>query len=260
MIFSIITALLVAAGGEPLPAALPPAPPLPAGMRAERIADGPAFYDVVWIDLKQQHLDLYWKDPDAKAFENFAALSKHLAAEHRELVFATNAGIYARDLTPLGLHVAEGVTHQPLNRGKGGRGNFFLKPNGVFYLDDKGPHILTVDAYAEQSPTPSLAVQSGPMLVIDGALHPKFVADSESRYLRNGVGVLAENEVVFVLSNRPVNFYTFASFFRDHLGCKNALYLDGSLSDFYLPALRRVPPGHEFVGIFAVSIPAVDTP
>jgi uncharacterized protein YigE (DUF2233 family) len=253
MIFTIITSVFLAAGGDlPIPG-LPPAPPLPTGMRAERMAEGPAFYDVVWINLKQQTLELFWKDPDGKAFESFAALESHLQTQGRSLVFATNAGIYARDLTPLGLHIAQGDTHRTLNQGKGGRGNFFLKPTGVFYVDEAGAHIVTIESYAVAKYQPTLAVQSGPLLVIEGALHPKFEAASESRYIRNGIGVLSPEEVVFVLSNRPVNFHTFASFFRDKLGCQNALYLDGTLSDFYLPALRRQPKGKEFVGIFAVS-------
>lgn len=255
MIFTLITTLCVAAGGGlPFPG-LSPAPPLPAGMRAERMAEGPAFYDVVWVELKQQALELHWKNPAGEAFENFAALESHLNAQGRSLVFATNAGIYARDLTPLGLHVAGGDTHRTLNQGKGGRGNFFLKPTGVFFWDERGAHIVTVEAYAAATVQPRLAVQSGPLLVIEGALHPKFVADSDSRYIRNGVGIVSPDEVVFVLSNRPVNFHTFASFFRDRLGCEDALYLDGTLSDFYLPALRRLPKGKEFVGIFAVTQP-----
>ena len=35
---------------------------------------------------------------------------------------------------------------------------------------------------------PRLATQSGPMLVIDGKLHPRFEENGASRYIRNGVG------------------------------------------------------------------------
>jgi uncharacterized protein YigE (DUF2233 family) len=41
--------------------------------------------------------------------------------------------------------------------------------------------------------------------------------------------------VKFALSEGAVNFYSFAKFFRDVLGCPDALYLDGSISTFYAP-------------------------
>jgi uncharacterized protein YigE (DUF2233 family) len=72
------------------------------------------------------------------------------------------------------------------------------------------------------------------MLVIDGAIHPAFVAGSANLNIRNGVGVLPNNELVFAMSKKEINFYDFAQYFKD-LGCKNALYLDGFVSRTYLP-------------------------
>ena len=36
-----------------------------------------------------------------------------------------------------------------------------------------------------------------------------------------------------------MRFHDFATLFRDRLGCRNALFLDGSISSLYAPGLRR---------------------
>ena len=82
------------------------------------------------------------------------------------------------------------------------------------------------------------------MLVIDGALHPRFLPDSTSTYIRNGVGVSADGQTAwFVISDRPVTFHRFARFFRDSLGAPNALYFDGSISRLFVPAQGRADFG-----------------
>jgi uncharacterized protein YigE (DUF2233 family) len=247
--FQVVFVLVALAAAGPSPAQT--ATPLP-GLTAERMADGKAFYDVVVVDLTRQSLRLYWRDAHGQALESFEALRGLVEDRGEDLVFATNAGIYGKDQRPLGLHVADGVEERPLNRGRGG-GNFFLVPNGVFSVEAGRARILTTEDYAASGARPDLAVQSGPLLLLDGALHPRFLVDSDSRYIRNGVGLRSPTEVVFVLSNRPVNFHTFATFFRERLQCRDALYLDGTLSDFYLPALQRRPAGREFVGMLAVT-------
>ena len=235
----------VALAGEPVTAA----PGVT--FQSETYHDAP--FTVAWLDLTETHLELFWKRPDDTPFVNFANLDQWLTGHGKKLVLATNSGIYAEDRTPLGLHVQNGVELRMLNPHKGGKANFALKPNGVFYVDGDGAHIKTTEAYAEAAPKPTLAVQSGPLLVIDGALHPKFQADSTSIHFRNGIGVADTKRIAIAISDLPVNFYTFASFFKERLGCANALYLDGSLSGLYAPAIERTAPGVEYVGILAVT-------
>ena len=213
-------------------------------------------FTIVRINLERESLGLYWKQPDGTPYQNFHALRDALKAEGQALLLATNAGIYAEDHSPLGLHVENKNELRPLNLHKGSQSNFALKPNGVFFIDGAGARILTTELYAQQKPAPILAVQSGPLLVIDGALHPKFKAESLSLHLRNGIGVLSPKEVTIVISNWPVNLHTFASFFSEVLECRNALYLDGSLSGLYAPAMDRTAAGLEYVGILAVTRPA----
>ena len=83
------------------------------------------------------------------------------------------------------------------------------------------------------------ATQSGPMLVLDGRIHPRFSADGESRLVRNGVGVADPRTAFFVISEDPVSFGRLARFFRDALGCRDALFLDGTVSSLWDPSAAR---------------------
>lgn len=94
--------------------------------------------------------------------------------------------------------------------------------------------------YLKVHPKPDFATQSGPMLVVDGKIHPKISTDGPSQKIRNGVGVRDDGRTaVFVISERPVTFGAFARLFKDDLGCRNALFLDGSVSSLYAPNLNR---------------------
>lgn len=150
-------------------------------------------------------------------------------AAGRPPLLAMNAGMYDPELDAIGLLIEDGATVSPLNRNDG-PGNFHLKPNGVFAIDRSG-RARVIDA-ARWSPGQDIAfaTQSGPMLVIDGKLHPAFAADGPSRYRRNGVGVRSDGTVVFAISRERVSFGAFARLFRDVLDCPNALFLDGAVS------------------------------
>jgi uncharacterized protein YigE (DUF2233 family) len=224
-------------------------------LTAERVTQAGVQYDLVWVDLGTTVIELFWKDAAGEPFRNFWRLRSSLQSTGRELEFATNAGIFGRDETPLGLHVEHGKTLRPLNRGRGG-GNFFLKPNGVFWIEGKRARIDETEAFAKLAAAPTVAVQSGPLLVHRGTLHPKLDPASTSRYLRNGVGLRSPTTVVFAISSEPVNLHAFGSLFRSTLGCVDALYLDGSLSEMYVPSVGQTPPGHGYVGMLAVTRPA----
>jgi uncharacterized protein YigE (DUF2233 family) len=106
-----------------------------------------------------------------------------------------------------------------------------MKPNGVFYVDQDGnAGVLESSAYAAAGIEPKLATQSGPMLLIDGKIHPRFEEDGTSRHIRNGVGADGHKRAVFAISRGPVSLGSFARLFRDALGCKNALFFDGTVS------------------------------
>ena len=184
-------------------------------------------------------LRLFLNGADGRAYGSFRAIDRALAAEGKQLGFAMNAGMYHRDLSPVGLFVADGVKQADLVTQEG-PGNFGLLPNGVFCWADGSFSITESRAFAPIAGTCRYATQSGPMLVIDGQLHPRFLPDSDSTYIRNGVGVDASgSKAVFAISDRAVNFHRFARFFRDHLGLRDALYFDGNISRLYAPQLGR---------------------
>ena len=188
-----------------------------------------------------EDLRLFHSGPEG-AYGSFRNVDAALGAEGKTLGFAMNAGMYHRDLAPVGLYVEDGVEVAPLVT-RAGPGNFGLLPNGVFCV---GATLRVIEsrAFKAEAPECRYATQSGPMLVIDGALHPKFLASSDSYNYRNGVGVSEDGaRAFFVISNDMVNFHSFARFFRDELGVKNALFLDGSISRLYAPGLERHDAG-----------------
>jgi uncharacterized protein YigE (DUF2233 family) len=204
-------------------------------------------------------LDLRWLGQDGKPLGSFGPLLKEAAKEGRQIEFATNAGIYERGPKPCGLTVSNGKELVPLNLAKG-EGNFYLHPNGVFYLDDqKGAGVVTGAEYGQSGLQPRLATQSGPILLRQGKIHPAFNVNSPNRRLRNAVGVRASNgQVVFVMSDREdrvkgrVTFHQLSLFFL-HLGCQDALFLDGDISDVLVnpPAGATVTP-NTFAGMFVL--------
>ena len=146
--------------------------------------------------------------------------------------------MYDDRLKPIGLYVERGLEGKKLNR-RNGPGNFHLKPNGVFYIEGVRAGVMETEAYVKAGVTADHASQSGPMLVIDGKIHPKFRADGKSRQRRNGVGAIDDHTLVFAISDSIVNFHSFARLFRDRLGCRNALFLDGNISSLHAPDIGR---------------------
>ena len=182
---------------------------------------------------------LAWRGGDGRPLRSLAALERSLGREASRVRFAMNAGMYDEEGAPIGLFVEEGKERKSLNR-RSGSGNFHLLPNGVFAVDQKGRVSVTPStAFAKQVPSPRWATQSGPMLVIDGKLHPKFDENGPSQLVRNGVGVRDSRTAYFVISEEGVSFGRFARFFRDALGCRDALYLDGSVSSLWDPGAGR---------------------
>ncbi|RYI13100.1 MAG: hypothetical protein EON48_12805 [Acetobacteraceae bacterium] len=188
------------------------------------------------------------------AYGSFRNVEAALAAKGMTLGFAMNAGMYHRDLAPVGLFIEDGVEVSQLITSDG-PGNFGLLPNGVFCIGD-GFRVIESRTFQKERPACRYATQSGPMLVIEGELHPKLLADSDSTYVRNGVGVSADGQrAVFAISDQPVNFHAFARFFRDDLGLPDALYFDGNISRLYAPSLGRHDGGFPMGPIVGTVVP-----
>jgi len=216
--------------------AVTPAPAAPVSTPCRPVqAEGEA-YTVCTVDLRRETVRVFWRGADGQPYSSLSTLADKQGPALR---FAMNAGMYDKDQAPVGLYVEEGRELKGVSTANG-PGNFHLKPNGVFYVKGDRAGVLDTTRYLRVNPKPDFATQSGPMLVVEGRIHPKISSDGPSQKIRNGVGVRDDGRTaVFAISERPVSFGAFARLFKDTLGCRNALFLDGSVSSLYAPALGR---------------------
>jgi uncharacterized protein YigE (DUF2233 family) len=210
----------------------------------EDVDYGGQSYTVCRVDAAREELRLFLNNAETGApLGSFENVDKQLAAQGMRLEFAMNAGMYHQDRAPVGHYVEDGQEIMRVISSEG-PGNFGLLPNGVFCIREGRADVIETLKYLRDRPACDYASQSGPMLVIDGALHPRFLPDGPSRFIRNGVGTNADgSHAWFVISNEPVNFYEFAVFFRDRLHTPQALYFDGNISRLYAPGLERFDGG-----------------
>ncbi|WP_349434723.1 phosphodiester glycosidase family protein [Pararhizobium sp. A13] len=209
-------------------------------------------YAVCSFDPAASEIRIFHRGRDGLPYGGFENLSRDLRQEGEYLEFAMNGGMYEADLSSVGLLVTDGVERKAIDRGKSW-GNFYLKPNGVFFLQGGRAGVMETEAYAAAGIKPDFATQSGPMLVIEGALHPAFLPQSDSLQIRNGVGVARDGKAVFAISLEPVRFHDFATLFRDQLDCANALFLDGSISSLFAPSMSRYDNAHPIGPVIAVT-------
>jgi len=185
------------------------------------------------VRVSPEALRVVWKDEKGQPYRTFDRVQVHFAKEGKTVKLLMNAGIFEPGGIPTGLHVQDGHLLHPLNTAEG-KGNFYLKPNGVltglvqtsekFQAEQK--RLAMTASYSLR-----LAVQSGPMLLIDGARHPAFKEDSPNKLVRNGVGVDRKGRLVLAITapGQTVNFWDFAGLFLA-LDCQSALFLDGTIS------------------------------
>ncbi len=196
-------------------------------------------YTVCQVNLTSEDLRLFLYDGEGAPWGQFRKLDQALQAQGQQLGFAMNAGMYHQDRSPVGHYRQNGAELMRVIP-NAGPGNFGMLPNGVLCLNSGAASVIETLAYSAAQPQCRDASQSGPMLVIDGKLHPRFLKDSTSRYIRNGVGVSEDGlTAYFAISNNTVTFYEFASLFRDRLKTPNALYFDGNISRLYAPDMNR---------------------
>ncbi|MBM9593679.1 phosphodiester glycosidase family protein [Roseitranquillus sediminis] len=242
-----LRALIIALG-------LAPAVPA-AAQECERITFDGLDHTICELDPATTTLRLFHADERGAPWGHFPRLDAALRREGKALGVAMNGGMYHDDRRPVGLYIEDGTEVQPVVT-RAGPGNFGLLPNGVLCLSDGSASVVESRRFAEERPECRDASQSGPMLVIDGALHPRFLPDSTSRHIRNGVGVREDGTVVLAISDQPVTFHEFGRLFRDRLETPDALYLDGSVSRLWAPAIGRRDLGRAMGPILGTVVPA----
>ncbi|MBF0357649.1 MAG: phosphodiester glycosidase family protein [Magnetococcales bacterium] len=188
---------------------------------------------LVYKTSSNEKIQFFWRDGNGSLYNTLSAVKEAVQSEDKTLLFATNGGMYHFNRHPVGLYIEDGAVISPLNL-EDNWGNFFLKPNGIFATTKSGPVVVDSTEFSTLKNVIN-ATQSGPLLLKMGKIHPAFKINSTSVFIRSGVGVTPEGRTVFAISLKPVNFYQFARLFRDKLGVDNALYLDGDISQVYLP-------------------------
>lgn len=190
-----------------------------------------------------EQVGLVWKDAKGQPYRSFDKVQAALLPQGKTVAFIMNAGLFQMGGTPCGLHIEDGKILHAINLADG-EGNFHLKPNGVLWIEAAGKDRRAFVAASEAFLTHQqklagdggngvqTAVQSGPLLLIDGRRHPAFREGSANKLHRNGVGVDAQGRIVFAITEagQSVNFWDFSGLFLQ-LGCRNALFLDGDLSE-----------------------------
>jgi len=199
-------------------------------------------FTVCEADPASEDIRLVLDDTSGAKIATFNRLADLLALEGREIAFAMNAGMYHSNRRPVGLYIEGG---QQIARivTRSGPGNFGLLPNGILCLNDDTARVIESREFASDPPDCGDATQSGPMLVIDGEIHPRFLPESKSRYVRNGVGVTEAGRLITAISDQPVNFHVFGQLFKDYLKTPNALFLDGNISRLIAPDIDRYDIG-----------------
>jgi uncharacterized protein YigE (DUF2233 family) len=201
----------------------------------------------------QVDLRIYWKDGNGRRIGSIAGLERMLGARGERLLFAMNGGMYedTPESTPVGLYVQGGRELVRLDT-RDGCCNFYHKPNGVFYVARGRAAVVETREYQRSRVRPDLATQSGPLLVRRGQFpHTDYSAQGPTNVSRNAVGVRPDGTVVFVMADGPTNMHALRLALRDHFGLRDALYLDGYVSRFYV-APGRPPVDSEFGAILAV--------
>jgi len=210
-------------------------------------------FDVVKVNLRKNEVQFFWKNKKGQLIRSLENLKKEIETDGDVLRFAMNAGMYQRDRNPQGLYIENGKTIKPLDTLQNGYGNFYLQPNGVFFIHENKAGILPSTIFKNKKQSITWATQSGPMLLINNKVHPAFKEGSTNLNIRNGVGMVSEHEIVFVISQKKVNLFDFSMLFKEILNCKNALYLDGFVSKAYIPKLNRNDLDGDFGVMIAIS-------
>ena len=243
-----VTSLAIAACAEQ--AAAPDA--APGDQACASISHKGDAYAVCTYSMSEHRIRLFHSDAEGEAYRQFNALERELDEQGQSLIFAMNGGMYHEDRSPVGFFRDEFGDRATVNTNDG-PGNFHLKPNGVFWISRFEAGIHESQTYIDLGIDPTYATQSGPMLVIDGALHPGLNPDGTSRRRRNGVGVSDDGQMVhFAISDTAVTFHDFATLFRDEIGVPDALFLDGQVSRIYAPEINRNELGSDLGPIVGV--------
>lgn len=217
-------------------------------------------YHVFMADLGSDIVKTHLYRGDGQNFYTLEDVRRSLESHKLKPLMITNAGMFTPGYEPVGLYIEDGLQgkYKLDTLVKDTDENFYLSPNGVFFIDSSNTaHILTTRDFMQVQKQGTLniklATQSGPMLLIHGEIHPKFTYGSVNEKIRSGVGLINPSKIVFAITAGESNFYEFATLFRDLFDCRDALFLDGAISQMYLSDRNTGYTGGSFGPMISVS-------
>jgi uncharacterized protein YigE (DUF2233 family) len=205
---------------------------------------------------KQYEVQVHSNSNKASTFKELKSVLQK--KKNTKLLMLMNGGMYKPDYSPQGLLVSNRKVVAGADTSVAVQeGNFYLYPNGIFCIDSTGSFEVMetqqyVKAHLKKNKMPVYATQSGPMLVTNKQLHLRFNPASSNFNIRNGVGRISQDKIIFIIADEPVSFFDFAIVFRYFFNCSDALYLDGAISKMYLNGDKEIPGG-EFGPMISIT-------
>lgn len=204
-------------------------------------------------DLSNHQLSFYPQNDTAKDFCTLEDLKLHLANQNIALVFAmpiaeTKSTEFSQDL-----YIENGdIVHDLISKKTNNK-----QTNGIWYIRYNGETDILKEDDFQYDKNIKHALQVKKMLVVDRNIPLDFDPHSKETSMRSGVGVLSSRKLLFVISKEPVNRYDFAAFFL-HKGCKNAILLNETLAELYLPEQNYTKLGTNFGVLVGVTKPILN--
>lgn len=199
-------------------------------------------------DLSNHQLNFYSQNDTTKDFCTFEDLKLHLANQNIELIFAMPIARTKSTEIYRNLYIENGNIVHDLMKEK----TEDKQINGILYTKYNGEvNILEEDDF-QYDKNIKHAMQANKMLVVDRNISLDFDPHSKETSMQSGVGVLSNRKLLFVISKEPMNSYDFAAFFL-HKGCTNAILLNDTLAEVYLPEQNHNKLGTDFGVLIGVT-------
>lgn len=168
-------------------------------------------------------IKMYWKDKKGIPYMTFERLLK----SNKNIVFITGVGKFSGAFTSMGLYIENGQLLHPIKTVQNTKVNLEIQPSGVFQINASGASIEPLQAKRAYKNAIG-AIQSGPMLVVDGRINAAL--PNRTKVLRNGVGIKKDGKVYFACFEASMR--EFAEHFQKE-GCLNALILESDHPDIW---------------------------
>jgi hypothetical protein len=99
--------------------------------------------------------------PRRQSVRQHLGLVRGLWTDGKRPLLAMNAGMFHEDRAPVGLYVEDGKTLVNADTSDG-EGNFYMKPNGVFFIAGDRAGIMETTRFVKDKPKVDFATQSAP--------------------------------------------------------------------------------------------------